>query len=174
MMVLLMFVRSASAQLPGKIAVIDSAKAFEQSAEGEKALAQFQDRGALIKSSLDKKEDAIRALMSKLNVGRLTMTQEAMDAFQSEINRQTTERKRMEEDMGRDMAQFRDGLLNKIRAEMVAIVVALRKERGHVLFLDVQGSGIVDFDPALDVTAELIRRYDSSKTASPPEKKTPR
>lgn len=113
--VFLIFLDAAYAQQAGKIAVIDSSKAFEQSLEGKKALAQFQDRSAQIKSSLQKKEDAIRVLEGKLNMGRLTLTQEAIIALPSDIDRLTTERNRMEEDMSRDFIQFQNGLLNKIR-----------------------------------------------------------
>jgi Skp family chaperone for outer membrane proteins len=54
---------------------------------------------------------------------------------------------------------------------MVAIVSILRKEKGYDLVLDMAASGAIDFDPALDITDELVRRYDASKTGGPPVKK---
>jgi len=33
------------------------------------------------------------------------------------------------------------------------------------------GSGIVDFDSAIDITDEVVRRYDASKASAAPVKK---
>jgi Skp family chaperone for outer membrane proteins len=54
---------------------------------------------------------------------------------------------------------------------MVMIIENLAKERGLELVLDVQASGVVTFSPTVDITDEVIRRYDQSKVATPPVKK---
>ncbi len=159
------------AQTPSKIATVDSAKAFQTSAEGKKALDQFQERDAKIKGDIQKLEDAIRALENRLNTGRLTMTQEALAATQSDIDKRTTERKRYEEDAARDFQQFQGNIVNRIRTEMVAIIDALAKERGYDLVLDLQTSGAAYANPAIDITDEIVRRYDASKAGAPPVKK---
>jgi Skp family chaperone for outer membrane proteins len=159
------------AQQAAKIVVVNSARAFEQSANGKKAIAQLQQRDAKIKADIQNKDDAIRTLESRLNTGRLTMTQDALLAMQADIGKKTTERKRYEEDGARDFTQFRDNLVAQIRSEMVTVIIALRKEKGYDLVLDLASSGVVDFDPALDVTDEVIRRYDASKAGATPVKK---
>jgi outer membrane protein len=160
------------AQQPApKIAVINSQKAFETSAEGKKALAQLQDRDTKIKADLAKMDDAIRALESRLNTGRLTMTQEAFMAASSDLEKKQTERKRYEEDQSRESQQFGNTLVNRIRQEMVSIIQTLRKEKGYDIVLDLGTSGLVDFDPTLDITDEVVRRYDATKAGAPPVKK---
>jgi outer membrane protein len=154
-----------------KIAVVDSAKAFQTSAEGKRALAQFQDRDAKIKGDIQKLDDALRALENRLNTGRLTMTQEALAATQADIEKKTTERKRYEEDATRDFQQFQANIVNRIRTEMVGIIDALAKERSIDLVLDLQNSGAAYANPAIDITDEIVRRYDASKSAVPPVKK---
>jgi outer membrane protein len=173
MIIGLMLVLSVAsfAQKTYKIGIINSGRAFELSAEGKKAVAQFQDRDTKIKNDIQKLEDAIRALENRLNTGRLTMTQEALLATQSDIDKKTTERKRYEEDATRDFQQFQANIVQRIRTEMVTIVQALRKERGYDLILDLQGSGVVDFEPGIDVTDEVVRRYDASRAGAPPVKK---
>lgn len=159
------------AQQQIKIGVVDSARAFQISAEGKKALAQFQERDSKIKSDIQRLEDAIRALENRLNTGRLTMTQEALVATQTDIDKKTTERKRYEEDAARDFQQFQATIVQRIRKEMVDIIDALAKERGLDIVLDLQTSGAAYFNPAIDLTDEIIRRYDVSKSATPPVKK---
>jgi len=159
------------AQQTVKVVVVNSGAAFEQSAEGKKAIAQLQDRDTKIKADIQKLEDAIRALESRLNTGRLTMTQSALLAMQNDLDKKTTERKRYEEDAARDFTQFRNNLVGRIQSEMVAVVQALRKEKGYDLVLDLTTSGLVDFEPTLDITPEVVRRYDASKAGAPPVKK---
>jgi outer membrane protein len=168
---LLAFSGALYAQQTVKVVVVNSAAAFEQSAEGKKAIAQLQERDAKIKADIQKTEDAIRALEGRLTTGRLTMTQSALLAMQNDIAKKTTEGKRYQEDAARDFTQFRDNLVGKIRAEMVAIIQALRKEKGYDLVLDLATSGLVDFEPTLDITAEVVRRYDAAKAGAPPVKK---
>ncbi len=167
----LVLATSSFAQQLSKFAVINSQQAFETSAEGKKAAAQMQERDQRYKADLQKLDDAIRALQNRFNTGRLTMTQEALVGLQTDIEQKTTERKRFEEDKTREFQQFQFNLVQKIRDEMVTIIQALRKERGYDLVLDLGTSGIVDYDPALDITAEVVRRYDASKAGAPPVKK---
>ncbi len=159
------------AQQTGKIAVINSQKAFEISSEGKKAMAQMQDRDTKIRADLQKMDDAIRALENKLTTGRLTMTQEALRAIQIDLEKKTTERKRYEEDQARDANMFANNIIQKIRDEMVTVIEALRKEQGYDVVLDLGTSGAVTFNPAIDITDEVVRRYDASKAAAPPAKK---
>jgi outer membrane protein len=162
---------AAYAQQTVKIGIVNSARAFEQSTEGKKAVAQFQERDAKIKGDIQKLEDSIRALANRLNTGRLTMTQEALIATQADIDKKTTERKRYEEDATRDFQQFQANIVQRIRNEMVTIIQQLRKEKGYDLVLDLQGSGVVDFEPSIDITDEVVRRYDATKAGAAPVKK---
>jgi Skp family chaperone for outer membrane proteins len=159
------------AQQASKIAIINSQKAFETSVEGKKVLGQMQDRENKIKSDIQKLDDSIRLLENKLSTGRLTMTNEALLGIQADVDKKATERKRYEEDAARDAQQFSANLVQKIRSEMVTIIDNLAKERGLELVLDVQQSGVVTFSPTIDITDEVIRRYDQSKAAIPPVKK---
>lgn len=159
------------AQQVSKIAIINSQKAFETSAEGKKALNQLTDRETKIKTDLQKMDDAIRLLENRMNTGRLTMTNEALIALQADIDKKTTERKRYEEDAARDAQQLSGNLIQKIRVEMVTIIENLAKERGLELVLDTATSGVVTASPTIDITDEVVRRYDQSKSATPPAKK---
>jgi len=54
---------------------------------------------------------------------------------------------------------------------MVAIIEALAKERGFDLVLDMVTSGVVTSSPTIDITKDVVARYDQSKAATPPVKK---
>ena len=170
-LILLAAVASFAQQQAYKIGIINSAKAFETSSEGKKAYAQFQERDNKIKTDLQRQDDAIRALENRMTTGRLTMTQEALIATQADHDKKQTERKRYEEDATRDFQTFQQNVVQKIRNEMVTIIEALSKERGFDLVLDLATSGVVTFYPAIDITDEVVKRYDASKVSAPPVKK---
>jgi len=160
------------AQQLGKVAIINSQKAFETSIEGKNALGRLQSLDAKIKADLQKMDDSIRLLENRMNTGRLTMTNEALLALQADIDKKTTERKRYEEDQARDAQQLSTNLIQKIRLEMVAVIENLAKERGLELVLDAATSGVVTANPAIDITDEVVKRYDATKAAAaPPAKK---
>ena len=52
---------------------------------------------------------------------------------------------------------------------MLSIVDELVKERGYDLVFDLSSSGLIYFQPALDITEEVIKKYDeaSSRKQSP-------
>jgi len=158
-----------SAQQPAKVGIIDSQRAFEQSEEGKKAAAQMQERDIKIKNELKKLDDSVRLLETRLGTAQLTMTQEALIALQSDLEKKRTERKRYEEDSTQDLARLRASLISKLQTEMLAIIKAMRKEKGYDLIMET--TSIVDADPSFDVTDELIRRYNASKAGIPPLKK---
>jgi Skp family chaperone for outer membrane proteins len=161
----------ASAQA-SKLGIINSQLAFQNSAEGKKAAAQFQAREDKIKSDLARLDNDLRALETRLNTQRMTLSNEAILQLQGDIDRKTTDRKRTEEDAGKDMQQLQYNLIQKIRNEMIVIINQLAAERGYELVLDVAASGVVYFNQAIDITDEVVRRYDASKAAAaPPAKK---
>jgi len=48
---------------------------------------------------------------------------------------------------------------------MLVIIDALVKERGYDLVFDLSTSGLIHYNPAFDITDEVIKKYDASKAA---------
>jgi Skp family chaperone for outer membrane proteins len=150
-----------------KVGVVNSQNAFNTSLEGKKAQGQLQDKDNKIKADLAKLDNEIKQLQTKLSTQQMTLTNEAAVQIQSDIDKKTTARKRLEEDATRDMQQIQYALIQRIRGEMVGIIEAIAKEKGYDLVLDLGASGIVFFNPTIDITDELIKRYDATKAAEP-------
>jgi outer membrane protein len=157
----------AYAQQTTKAGVINSQQAFTASVEGKKAQAQLLDQENKIKSDLARLDTEIKTLETKLTTQRMTLSNEAALQIQSDLDKKTTTRKRREEDGTREAQQLQISLVQKIRGDMVGLIEALAKEKGLDLVLDLGASGIVFFNPALDITDEVIRRYDAAKAAAP-------
>jgi Skp family chaperone for outer membrane proteins len=167
---LLLFVAAVtlvSAQQTPKIGVINSQDVLEKSAEGKRVIARLQEKDKTNQASLTKLDDDIRQLETRINTQRLTLSEEALYNMNADLQRKQTERKRVAEDAGRDFQDLQMKLFNKIQSELIPIIEAMGKEKGIDLVFDLARSGAVYFNPGIDMTDEVIRRYDASKAAPP-------
>jgi Skp family chaperone for outer membrane proteins len=143
--------------------VIDSQEVLEKSAEGKKVLAQLEDKNKRNQDRLTKLDENIRRTETELNTQRLTLTQEALMQKNADLERKRTERKRLAEDLYREMNELTQRLFQKIQDELLPIIEGIGKEKGLDIIFDLGKSGAVYFNPAVNVTADVIKRYDESK-----------
>jgi len=71
----------------------------------------------------------------------------------------------MAEDANRDMQELQQRLFLKIQSEVMPVIAKLGQEKGIDLILDLRASGVLYFNPAIDLTDEVIKRYDAGKSA---------
>jgi len=153
----------AKAQQTIKIGVINSQEILEKSAEGKKAIAQLEEKNRKTQQDLSKLDDQIRQLENRLSTQQLTMTQEAILSLSVDLDRKRTERQRMAEDAQKDLQELTQRLYMRIQSEVMPIINKLGQERGLDLILDLRESGVLYFSPVVDLTQEVIKRYDASK-----------
>jgi Skp family chaperone for outer membrane proteins len=153
------------AQQTGKIGVINSQMVLEKSAEGKRVIAQLQDRDKKSQSDLARLDNEIKQLETKLNTQRLTLTDEAAMQINSDVEKKKTDQKRLSEDAVREIQELQYRLFNKVQGELIPIIEGLGKEKGMDVIFDLAKSGAVYFNPVIDLTDEVIRRYDASKAA---------
>lgn len=155
------FASASFAQM--KIAVINSQDVLEKSSEGKKIMARIQEADKQNQAKITALDDQIRKLQTELNTQRITMTDEAIMAKTADLDRKNTDRKRLAEDAYSSMTELTNRLFKRLQDELIPIVEQLGKERGLDVIFDLGKSGAVYWSPAIDLTAELIKRYDASK-----------
>jgi Skp family chaperone for outer membrane proteins len=151
------------AQQPMKIGVVDSQVVLEKSQEGKRVTAQIESKNKSLQEDLVRLDDRIRELETKLNTQRLTLTQEAANNLLSDIDKRRTERARFVEDSRRELNDLTQRLFNRLQSELRPIIADIGKEKNLDLIFDVTSSGIIYFNPAVDLTQEVIQKYDASK-----------
>ena len=153
------------AQQTTKIGVVNANEVLEKSAEGKRIIAQLEDKNKKNQNDIAKLDDEIRNLQTKLNTQRLTLTQEAMMNLNSDIERKQTQRKRFAEDSNREMNELSARLFQKIQNELIPIIQQIGKDMNLDVIFDLSQSGTLYFNPTIDLTEEVIKRYDDSKAA---------
>lgn len=152
------------AQQAAKIGVINSQNVLENSAEGKRVIAQLQDKDNKIQGELAKLDDDIRALETRLNTQRLTLSEESILQLSSDLDRKRTDRKRRAEDSFKELQALQMRLFNRVQSELLPIIEQIGKDQGFDIIFDLSKSGSVYFNPTLDVTDEVIKKYDASKS----------
>ncbi|MBE3109264.1 MAG: OmpH family outer membrane protein [Acidobacteria bacterium] len=158
------------AQEASKLGMVNSQEILDKSVEGRRVLAQLQAADKKYTESVTRLDDQIKQLQNRLSAQRLTLTAEAAARIQADIQKAQTERQRTAEDASRAMQELQARTLGQLQSEVLPIIEQLRKDKGLDVIFDPGKSGIVFVSPALDLTAEVIRRYDALK-AAPPAKK---
>jgi len=153
------------AQESVKLGIVNSNEVIQKSTEGKAVMAQLQEKDNSNSSKITTMDEKIRELETKLNTQRLTLTQESILQLTSELERKRTERKRFAEDSLRELQELRYRLFNKVQDEVIPIIEGLGKERNLNIIFDLASSGAVYFNPTIDLTEEVIKRYDASKAA---------
>jgi outer membrane protein len=158
------------AQEASKLGVVNSQDILDKSVEGQRVLAQLQAADKKYTEGITRLDDQIKQLQNRLSTQRLTLTPEASAAIQLDIQKKQTDRQRMAEDAARAMQELQARTLDQLQREILPIIEQLRKDKGLDIIFDLDKSGVAFMSPALDLTAEILRRYDALK-AAPPAKK---
>lgn len=146
-----------------RIGVVNSLVVLERSTEGKRIVAQLEEKNKVNQQRIARLDDEIRQLETKLNTQRLTLTDEALMNLSSDIERKRTDRKRYAEDSFREFQELRNRLFAKLQAEVKPIIDQLGKEMGLEIVFDLNNSGTIYFDSKIELTEEVIKRYDASK-----------
>jgi outer membrane protein len=151
------------AQESVKLGIVNSNEVIQRSTEGKAVMAQLQDKDKDNSSKLAAMDEKIRDLETKLNTQRLTLTQESLLQLNSDLEKRRTDRKRFAEDSLKELQELRYRLFTKVQDEVIPIIEGLGKEKNLDIIFDLANSGAVYVNPAIDLTEEVIKRYDASK-----------
>lgn len=151
------------AQQTIKVGIVNSIEVLDKSAEGKRVIARLQEKDKSNQDRVGKLDEDIRQLETKLNTQRLTLTNEALMQLSSDIDRKRTERKRFAEDSLREIQELQARLYNKLQNELLPIIEQIGKDMNLDVIFDLGKGGVIYFNPSIELTAEVIKRYDASK-----------
>ncbi len=158
------------AQQP-KIAFIDSNRVLQESIGGKEVLKQLNDSRTKKQNEYNAKLKEITDLRNKYSTQRFALSEDALQKILDDINNKETALKRFQEDAERELANLQARLLKKLQDEVNPIINKLGGEGNYTLILDLATQGIIYYDKKADITDELIKRYDQTKTTQKQPKK---
>jgi len=152
-----------------KVAYIYIQRVLEQSAEGKAATAKI---GALQQkklSELGERNKALEAAQQKVNSPSLSDTARAQ--AQKEVDRLQVEIQRAQQDAQSELDELRAQLNAEFERKLGPIIQQVVTEKDVQVLFSRENAGVVWSDQALDLTSEVIKRFDAAmaKPAAPPK-----
>ncbi len=152
-----------------KYAYINIQAIAGNSVEGKASTSRLEALRTKKASELAEKNRQVEANQKKLTSSVLAADAQAQ--IQREIEKAQVDIQRMTQDAQTELQDLQNELQLEFQRKLGPIVQQLAVEKGLMILFSQTDSGIVWADPGLDLTAELIRRFDAS--AAKPKAPTP-
>jgi Skp family chaperone for outer membrane proteins len=145
------------------MAFLDLQRVAAESAEGKVASGRVQELTKKKTAELQEKTKALQANQEKMKAGGAVLNDAARAQTQREIDRLTVEIDRFQEDANAEVQQLQQELQGDFQEKLRPVVDALVKELSIGLLFSAGDAGAIYVDPSLDITGEVIKRFDSGK-----------
>jgi len=143
-----------------KVAVIDVQRVVTESDPGKEALKKLNEmRDAKVEQGRGLREE-LEALKDRLSKQRFTLAEDKVDELSREIEDKGIALKRFEDDAMRSLNDEREKILAGLEQRIMPIISQLGTEQGFTLIFNKFQSGLVYADDAVDITDEVIRRFN--------------
>jgi outer membrane protein len=148
-----------------KIAYLDIQAVASTSVEGKAASQQIQ---AYVKKKTDElqaKNKQATDIQTKLSQSGSVLSEAARAQNEKELQKLQRELQNMQEDAQAEQQEMTEKLQAAFQEKLNPIIEAVATEKGLHVVLDARNSGLVWANAGIDITAEVIKRFDAAKTA---------
>jgi outer membrane protein len=159
------------AQSKTRIGYVDMQRAILEADDGQAAKNQLQKMKTARQSELDAKQKALRELQKGYEAQKAFMKADIRQAKEAELGKSLQELKMTFATLQRELAAEEAKLTKPILERMGLILAAIGKRSGDILILEKNESRILWAPPKLDLTNELIRRYNAGEGKAKRKKK---
>jgi Skp family chaperone for outer membrane proteins len=137
-----------------------------ESKAGKAGLAEFKKIQESRDAQLQLLAKEIAALQEKLGTTQLVLSADALRSLQNQIADKQRRLQFDSDSRDADLQRLSREIMDGLGAKVIPIVDGLRKEKGLWAIFGVRqdpgGLDLVSVDPALDLSAEVIKRLDAS------------
>ena len=156
-----------------KIAYLDIQRVAAESAEGKVSTARVQALNQKKVAELNDLNKKLLADQQKLQAQGAMLNEAARAELERAIDRQQKELQRRQQDAQEEVQQLQTDLQNTFQGKLYPIIQQVVAEKGIEVLFSQRDSGIVFANPALDLTADVIKRFDAAQAAAPATAPTP-
>ena len=156
--------QSPAPSLPGKIGVINIQAAIAGTGEGKKAFAELEKKYAPRRQDLQQLTQEVNAITEQLQKQSTTLSDDEQRRLNRELQEKQTRLKRAQEDAQADFSADSNEVVNRIGQKLVRLVDEYAQQNGYALILegDPQRMPVYYVAPQIDLTEEMVKRYDTA------------
>ena len=145
-----------------KYAFVNVQRIATESAEGKVATNQVQALNSKKVDELNTNNKQLQTAQQKLESGGSVLSAAAQAQLQKEVERLQVDIQRFTEDAQAEVTQLQQQLQDDFQRKLTPIIQGIATEKQLHMMFSVTDSGLVWGDPALDLTPEVIRRFDAA------------
>lgn len=149
-----------------KFAFINIQRVAGESTEGKASTAKVQALNQQKVTQLNDLNKKLQADQAKLQQQSSVMSEAARGQLERDIDRQQKEIQRFTQDAQEEVQQLQQDLQNGFQGRLLPIIQQIVAERGLEILFSQNDSGIVWADTALDLTNDVIKRFDAAAPAA--------
>jgi outer membrane protein len=158
--------RQADAEV--KIGYIDLQRALEETDEGKKAKSKLKADFERKQKELDARQEDLKKKKADLDRQQAILKPEALQAKAQELQQGVVQLQETYVRLQKDLQEKESQETGKIFKKMQAVIAQIAQADGVTYVLE-RNSGILYAPPSLDLTNELIRKYNALGASSSPK-----
>jgi Skp family chaperone for outer membrane proteins len=150
-----------------KIGLVNLQQIAALSVDGKASTAKVQALITKKQGEAAAKAKQLQDNQNKLQQSGALMNDAARAQLEKDIERQTVEQQRFEQDAQAEVTELQTQLQGVFQEKLFPILNQMVVEKGlHVLF-SAADAGIIAADPGIDLTLEAIKRFDAATSSKP-------
>ena len=152
-----------------KYAFVNIQRIAAESSAGKTLAGKVQALNQQKVNELNEKNKSLQATQQKLEAGASVLSPTAAAQLQKEIERQQVDIQRFTEDAQQEVTTLQTQLQDEFQVRLTPIIQEVANDRGLHMLFSVVDSGLVWADPALDITTEVIQKFDAAGGGAAPK-----
>lgn len=149
-----------------KVGFVNLQAIAQLSADGKSAAAKVNALAQKKQTEAADKAKALQANQQKLETSGGVMSEAARTQLQKEIDRQTVEGQRFEQDAQAELNELQGQLQQEFQSKLMPVLESLSKEKGLQVLFSAGDSGVIWAEPGIDLTLEAVARLDKAPKAA--------
>jgi len=153
-----------------KIAYVDLQRIAQNSAEGKAAATKIQALQKQKLGEIQEKNKQVEELRKKLDQGGTVLSDSARGQIEKDIDRTSRELQFMQQNAQAEAEGLERELNAEFQRKLNPILEQVGKEKGLQMLYSIRDNGAVWADTGLDLSEEVIKRFDAATKAAPAKK----
>jgi outer membrane protein len=150
-----------------KIAFVDIQAIASLSAEGKAATAKLDDMRKKKNAELLAKNTALKGMQDKLTSGGSVMNDQARGQLEKDIEKAQRELQFAQQDAQTEVTDLTNQLQGEFQEKLNPIIEQIRVDKGLLMIFSIRDAGIVAVDLGLDLSNEVVKRFDAAAKTPP-------
>jgi len=148
-----------------RYAFVNIQRIANESSEGKAATARINTLVQRKQAEGADRTKQLQAAQQKLEAGGSVLSDNARAQLQKEIDRLTIDIQRFNEDAQEEVTALQNEAQGEFQAKLIPIIQAVAREKNLLAVFSAADSGVVWGEPGLDISADVIKRFDAAAPA---------